>query len=149
MDLLSDYIRITSTQRGKMKEESFYPYAKNYAILASLLLALAMILGAFGSHTLKNTLDLYHFDVFQTASKYHYYNAIGMFMVALASIVVHNKYMALAKICMFAGTVIFSGSLYLLSVLHISWLGAITPIGGLYRLWLGCWWLLVFTKLID
>ena len=130
MDLLSDYIRITSTQRGKMKEESFYPYIKNYAILASLLLALAVTLGAFGSHALKNTLDLYHFDVFKTASKYHYYNAIGMFMLALAGVFVRNQYMAFAKICMFLGTLIFSGSLYLLSILQISWLGAIAPIGG-------------------
>ena len=114
-----------------MKEENFHNYAKNYAILASALLALAVILGAFGSHALKNTLDLYHFDVFQTASKYHYYHATGMFMLALASVFVHNKYMAFAKICMFVGTVVFSGSLYLLSILQISWFGAITPIGGI------------------
>ena len=104
--------------------------------------ALAVALGAFGAHALKGVLTPELRTIYQTASDYHFYHSLGLLAVALLTL--HwpeSVYLKWSGWLMLAGIVIFSGSLYLLSITGIRWLGAITPLGGLA--FIGAWLLFV------
>ena len=102
-------------------------------MLSGLLNAiLAVVLGAFGAHALKTSLTDRMLDIYNTASEYHFYHALGLIIIGLLmSHVVASPWLKYSGILMLIGIVLFSGSLYLLAVSRISWLGAITPVGGL------------------
>jgi len=106
--------------------------AKLFLTLASLSGMLAVILGAFGAHGLKNRLDAYSMGVFETAVQYHFYHSLAL--LAVGVLAVSQPQTALLKSSgwlFLIGIVIFSGSLYILSVTGMRWLGAVTPLGGL------------------
>jgi uncharacterized membrane protein YgdD (TMEM256/DUF423 family) len=87
---------------------------------------LAVALGAFGAHGLKRILEEHAATAtWQTAVFYHFIHAVMLFVLAQRKPVMTRPW-----VCFFAGIVIFSGTLYLLAVTNIKWLGAITPIGG-------------------
>lgn len=115
-----------------------------WAKVASILMFLAVALGAFGSHALRGKLSDYTLDVYKTAVLYHMIHALGLFAVAWLSTMVTDPKVNLAGIFMLVGIIIFSGSLYVLSVTGMKWLGAITPIGGLS--FLAAWVLLFLAK---
>ena len=102
---------------------------KAYAI-AGALLALAVLLGAFGAHALKDLLTSERLTTWETAVQYHIWNSLGLLMVALIQDVKKVK-LNWPFGFLLAGIFIFSGSLYILCITDIGWLGAITPIGGL------------------
>ena len=110
--------------------------------IASILMFFAVALGAFGSHALRGKLTDYYLEVYKTGVLYHFIHALGLFVVAWLSTQTQDSKVALAGIFMLTGIVLFSGSLYLLSVTGQKWLGAITPLGGLSFLFA---WLLLFT----
>jgi uncharacterized membrane protein YgdD (TMEM256/DUF423 family) len=88
---------------------------------------LAVVLGAFGAHGLKSLLGRNGTAaIWETAVFYHFIHVVMMFIVAE-----RKPFSALVWWSFFTGVIIFSGSLYLLAVTNILWLGAITPIGGL------------------
>lgn len=92
---------------------------------AALLGALAVGLGAFGAHGLKATLAAHQTtEIWQTAAHYHLVHAVALLVLGLAGCSQWGWRL------MAAGVVVFSGTLYVLSVTGIKWLGAITPIGG-------------------
>lgn len=92
---------------------------------------IAVMLGAFGAHGLKNRLAVDMMEIFQTAVQYHFYHALGLLAVGIIALQLpDSSWLKASGWSMLAGIVIFSGSLYLLSVTGIKWLGAITPIGG-------------------
>ena len=98
----------------------------------------AVALGAFGAHGLKNLLAQNGTGaIWEKAVFYHFIHAVMLFLIAG-----RKPFLAGAWWCFLAGIVIFSGSLYLLAVTNASWLGAITPIGGVSLLagwiWLVC-----------
>jgi uncharacterized membrane protein YgdD (TMEM256/DUF423 family) len=97
---------------------------------------LAVALGAFGAHGLKERLDsLGQAANFQTAAHYHMYCALAILAVGLLSL--HGRSGAAitsAGWALLLGSLIFSGSLYILAVTGLRWLGAITPIGGVLML---------------
>lgn len=99
--------------------------------LASVLMAVGIILGAFGGHALKAKLDPYHLEVYKIAVLYHLIHALGLFAVAWVSSLTNDPKVTLAGYFLLAGIVLFSGSLYILSITQIKWIGAITPLGGL------------------
>jgi uncharacterized membrane protein YgdD (TMEM256/DUF423 family) len=106
--------------------------------LAAALGFSAVALGAFGAHALKNVLvQNGTTGIWQTAVFYHFIHTVMLFVVAG-----RPDFSRLASYCFLAGIVIFSGSLYLLAVTNLRWLGVITPLGGLCLLagWL-CLWL--------
>ena len=105
--------------------------SKSILLIAALLLALAVILGAFGAHALKERLTADMMQVYETGVKYHFYHALGLLLVGVLAIQMPSTLMNWSAICLIAGIVIFSGSLYVLAITGIKWLGAITPIGGL------------------
>jgi uncharacterized membrane protein YgdD (TMEM256/DUF423 family) len=98
--------------------------------VAAFLLAIAVAAGAFGAHALKNILTSERLDTWQTAVQYHAWHALGLMLVALVGVQFQIVVTWPASLIL-AGILIFSGSLYILCLSGISWLGAITPIGGI------------------
>jgi uncharacterized membrane protein YgdD (TMEM256/DUF423 family) len=94
---------------------------------------LAVILGAFAAHGLKATLDTQQLALFETASRYQMYHALALLVVGvmLTSPQFSQSLLKLAALAFILGIILFSGSLYLLALVGISWFGAITPLGGI------------------
>jgi uncharacterized membrane protein YgdD (TMEM256/DUF423 family) len=112
---------------------------------ASLLMFLGVALGAFGAHALKGKVDPYFLDVFKTGVLYHMIHALGLFVVAWLSTVSQDPKVTWAGYLMIAGIVLFSGSLYAMTLTGIRPLGAVTPFGGLS--FLAAWVLIFISKL--
>lgn len=105
---------------------------KLFLIIGSIAMALAVMLGAFGAHGLKKMLSEEMITIFETGVTYHFYHAIGLLMVGMiARYLPNSALLSWSGWLMVAGIIIFSGSLYLLSVSGARWLGAVTPVGGL------------------
>lgn len=105
--------------------------SKRFLVLGTLLMGLAVCFGAFGAHGLKQIVTPERLAVFQTGVQYQFYHALGLCIVAFIAHIEPKKMVNIAGNLMLTGVLIFSFSLYLLVILDISWLGAITPIGGI------------------
>jgi uncharacterized membrane protein YgdD (TMEM256/DUF423 family) len=109
-----------------------------FLAIAAILGGLAVAAGAFASHALKEKLTERALEIFETGARYQMYHALALLLVALLcnSGLQTLPYEAppptlvTAGISFIVGVVIFSGSLYALSLTGIKWLGAITPLGG-------------------
>ena len=117
----------------------------NWTAIAAIALALAVMLGAFGAHGLKNRLDTYSMGIYEKAVFYHFIHALGILIVS--SLPRIGTAPAGGWVCtlLLVGIVIFSGSLYVLAVTGIRSLGAITPVGGLS--FIVAWLLLAYVLL--
>ena len=104
---------------------------RKFIKIGAIMMALSVALGAFGAHALKSAFDENMQQVYNTAVEYQFYHSLGMFAVAFISHINNTKKVNLAGNIMIASTAIFSGSLYIMTVTGIKWLGAITPIGGI------------------
>jgi uncharacterized membrane protein YgdD (TMEM256/DUF423 family) len=111
-------------------------------LVASLALAAAVALGAFGAHALKARLAPDMLGVYRTAVQYHFWHALGLFALALLMLQWDAPVLTLAGWLLLAGLILFSGSLYLLALTGERWLGAITPLGGIASIaaWLTVAW---------
>ena len=99
--------------------------------IGALLAMLAVVFGAFGAHALKGQLDGYYLDIYKTAVLYHLIHALGvLFTGIIAEQLIKKRQVIVSGYLMLTGTVIFSGSLYLLAISGKHWLGMITPTGG-------------------
>lgn len=97
----------------------------------AILMALAVGFGAFGAHIVQGRLTPERFDVYQTGVQYHFYHALGLLLLGLISFTIRDsKWLVWSGWCLLTGVVIFSGSLYILTLTDTAWLGAITPLGG-------------------
>ena len=107
--------------------------AKQILQLAGISGAIAVGLGAFGAHSLEALLiQNGRLDTFQTAVNYHFYHTLALLGIGvLATVKPDWKGISFAAWSMVLGILIFSGSLYVLSLTGITWLGAITPLGGI------------------
>src|SRR5574341_1099869 len=102
-----------------------------FFLLASISGGLAVALGAFGAHGLRARLSADLLATFETGVRYHMYHALALLAVAFAiSRWPSTSLPAAAGWLFVAGTLLFSGSLYLLPLTGAKWLGAITPLGG-------------------
>ena len=98
---------------------------------AGVIGALAVILGAFGAHGLESRLDADDLEIWHTAVLYHLFHAAALLAVAAApERFWTTPWLARVAWAWVVGIAIFSGSLYLLALTGVGWLGAITPIGG-------------------
>ena len=104
---------------------------KGYIIIASLFAALAILFGAFGSHALKERLSAQSLEVYDIATRYLMFHALGIFLIALLGFQLPKESLEIPVIMMIVGTSIFSGSLYLIAMLDFKKLGMVTPVGGL------------------
>ncbi|MCW5622836.1 MAG: DUF423 domain-containing protein [Burkholderiales bacterium] len=105
--------------------------AKCFLVLGALAAMFAVVFGAFGAHGLRGRLTPDLLAIYHTAVQYHFWHALGLLAVGLA--LPHlpgSLLLRWAGWLMLAGIVVFSGSLYLLAVSGLRWLGAITPFGG-------------------
>ena len=110
--------------------------------LAAALCFLAVALGAFGAHALRSTLEGHGMlDVWNKAVLYHFNHAIALFMLALFGTANRGPWWLL-----FAGICLFSGSLYVMALTNLRWLGAITPFGGICFLAGWAWLVLAPTR---
>lgn len=105
--------------------------SKTILMTGAGLLALAVILGAFGAHALKSKIEPDLLQVYKTGVEYHFYHALGLLLVGIIALNMPSGLINWSALLLFAGIVLFSGSLYLLAITGIKWLGAITPLGGL------------------
>ncbi|MGG3999225.1 DUF423 domain-containing protein [Anoxybacillus kestanbolensis] len=101
---------------------------KLFTMIASISAALCVALGAFGAHVLEGKIPERYMDIWQKAVQYQMFHTIGLFLVALFATKWPN--VTPAGWFMVAGIILFSGSLYILSLTQIKILGAITPLGG-------------------
>lgn len=106
--------------------------------IAAALCFLAVALGAFGAHALRSTLESHGMiDVWNKAVFYHFVHAIALLAFSLLRSPNRGGWWLL-----FAGIILFSGSLYFMALTNVHWIGAITPLGGLC--FLGGWvWLVI------
>lgn len=104
---------------------------KLFLILGAVNAFLSVGLGAFGAHGLKAKLAPDLLAVYKTGVEYHFYHALGLMAVGLVAAQFPQSALVRGSgWAMLAGIVIFSGSLYILSITGVRWLGAVTPIGG-------------------
>ena len=104
---------------------------RSFLALGAINAFFCVALGAFGAHSLKQKLSIDMLAVYQTGVQYHFYHALGLIAVGL--VLLHfpkSRLVMLSGWLMFAGIVLFSVSLYVLSLTGIRGLGAITPLGG-------------------
>jgi uncharacterized membrane protein YgdD (TMEM256/DUF423 family) len=115
----------------------------------ALLMAFAIAAGAFGAHALKDRLDEYSKGVYDKAAFYHLIHAIAILIIGLiASNKIISEYATEKIFFLFLGGIaIFSGSLYLLALTGVRWLGAITPIGG--TLFIVAWLYLAYSAYLN
>ena len=109
----------------------------------SLLGAIGVMVGAFGAHALKPMLVASgRFETFETAVRYQFYHALALVLVGILAKEFTAKTLNYSGYCFLAGTLIFSGSLYLICFTGIATFGAIAPIGGtlLVVAWLLLFW---------
>ena len=106
---------------------------KNQTILISgaVFMALGVLLGAFGAHALKNILSPEMLAVYKTGVEYQFYHALGLLLIGLIGFHIKSKYLSWAGLFITIGIILFSGSLYVLTLSGIKAIGAITPVGGL------------------
>ncbi len=104
---------------------------KLFLSIASFMLAIAVAIGAFGAHGLKSIVEPSMLTTYNTGVEYHFYNTLGLFAISfMIFLKPTSKKLVIASWLILIGTIIFSFSLYLLVILNMPILGAITPIGG-------------------
>lgn len=110
---------------------------RNRIAMGCILSGVAVVAGAFGAHALKGLLDEKYSHTYQTAVTYHFYHALALIFSGMLAPVASPSLLKIAYRFFLVGLLLFSGSLYLLTLLmafmniRYGWLGAITPFGGL------------------
>jgi uncharacterized membrane protein YgdD (TMEM256/DUF423 family) len=107
------------------------PADRWFAVAGSVSALIAVAAGAFGAHALRQRLAPDLLAVFETGVRYQMYHALGLLAVAWAASRWSLPQISLAGWLFLAGIVVFSGSLYVLSLTGMRWFGAVTPLGGL------------------
>jgi uncharacterized membrane protein YgdD (TMEM256/DUF423 family) len=114
----------------------------NWTAAAALLLALAVMIGAFGAHGLRGRLDEYSMGIYERAVFYHFVHALGLLIVSMLP---RQPALVWVSWLLLAGIVLFSGSLYVLAISGVRGLGAVTPFGGIS--FIAAWLVLAFAML--
>ena len=105
--------------------------SKTILVAAAIFLALAVAIGAFGAHALKAGLTEDLLQIYKTGVEYHFYHSLGLLLIGILSLHMPSTLLNWSALLIGIGIVVFSGSLYLLAVSGVRWIGAVTPIGGL------------------
>jgi uncharacterized membrane protein YgdD (TMEM256/DUF423 family) len=103
--------------------------ARTFAIWGSVLAFLAVALGAFGAHALRDRLSVESLAIYQTGVQYQMTHALGLLI--LSAFADRVRSIAMMGWLFVFGVLLFSGSLYLLAITGYRWMGAITPFGGI------------------
>lgn len=123
---------------------------KGFIKTAAILGVLAVTLGAFATHALKERISDYAVNIFETGVRYQFYHVFALLVAGILYKEFPNRFIKWAGILFITGIILFSGSLYCLMYIKgavmpgYKWIGAITPIGGLafilgwLTLFIGC-----------
>jgi uncharacterized membrane protein YgdD (TMEM256/DUF423 family) len=103
---------------------------RHFLGIGALSAAIAVAAGAFGAHGLRDMVTAERLVIWETAARYHMYHALGLLIVAYLASQKSGGPARVAGWLFVAGTILFSGSLYTLTLTGITILGAITPLGG-------------------
>ena len=122
---------------------------KTYSLLGAILICFGIVIGAFGAHGLKEILNISELASFEVGVRYQIYHGFAMMILGL-----NAKKIALNSYCMWGfsiGTILFSFSVYLLSTdralgVDLSFIGPITPIGGLILIVSWCYLIVQIAK---
>ena len=118
-----------------------------FLAIASFMMVLAISLGAFGAHALKAILSEPMLKIYNTGIEYHFYNTLGLFCaIFIYSLKPESKKVLISLLLILIGMIIFSFSLYSLSILNMPILGVITPIGGSLLIFA---WLIIFYAILK
>ncbi|MBI3004222.1 MAG: DUF423 domain-containing protein [Ignavibacteriales bacterium] len=104
--------------------------SRTFFLLGSVGGFFSVALGAFGAHTLKPQITSEMLSAFETGVRYQMYHSLALFVVGYALGIYARRQFAVAGWLFVAGIVMFSGSLYAMAVMGMTWLGPVTPIGG-------------------
>ncbi|HVG02634.1 MAG TPA: DUF423 domain-containing protein [Nitrospira sp.] len=120
----------------------------HFGVPGALFAATAVGAGAFGAHALKTIVSPSMLVVYETAVRYQMYHALGLFVVAWLCRDTNDRWALKAGWLFCAGIPLFSGSLYIVALAGIPWMGALTPLGGLAFIagWLCIAWTLWRTQ---
>ena len=122
--------------------------SKFFISVGSLNAALSVILGAFAAHSLKSTISSEALNTFQTGVQYHFYHSLGLIIVGVVIQTTRTSIsLSASGWSMLIGIVLFSGSLYTISLTGLGSIGIITPMGGV--LFILSWVLLAVATLTN
>ncbi len=125
---------------------------KTYLIIAAVLGALAVALGAFGAHGLHKIASAEMVEIYQTGVRYQFYHVFALLAVGLLTEKFSTKLLSLSGLFYVIGILLFSGSLYLITFMQAAGntispgIGVITPLGGLFLI---VGWVLMFISLLK
>ena len=118
---------------------------KTGILLGTFLAFMTVFLGAFGAHALKEQLSAYGQSVYDKAIFYQMFHSLAILFVSILQYSISDLDLSICIWLFFLGIILFSGSLYILALTNIKWLGAITPIGGTLFI---VSWLIIFYKVL-
>ena len=118
---------------------------KTGILLGTFLAFMTVALGAFGAHALKEQLSAYGQSVYDKAIFYQMFHSLAILFVSILQYSISDLDLSICIWLFFLGIILFSGSLYILALTNIKWLGAITPIGGMLFI---VSWLIIFCKVL-
>lgn len=113
-----------------MDEVNLNQIGRFFMVLAAISGFLATCLGAFGAHALKSKISIDMLVIYQTGISYQFYHSLALFLLGILIGHDNNQYLRWSGGMFAVGIALFSGSLYLLAVTGVKWLGIITPFGG-------------------
>lgn len=102
-----------------------------YLLIGALLALLGVMLGAFGAHGLKNMLSTAALETFEVGVRYQIYHSLAIMLLGGLTAQASALWCKRAAVLFMIGCVLFSGSIYLLTITGQKWLGPVTPLGGL------------------
>ena len=120
---------------------------KIWLLLAAFFGFLSVALGAFGAHSLKNILDEYGKSVYEKAVLYQMFHSMALSAVGVLQHLFKEIPFSPAGFGFLIGILLFSGSLYVLAISGLKWLGAITPFGGLSFLFGWAWFIFAISRI--
>ena len=119
---------------------------RNLFLSGVFFCALSVVMGAFGAHSLKDKLSQYSMSIYDKAVLYQFFHAIAILFVAVLNKIFDTQDFSISGILLIIGILLFSGSLFILAITDMKWLGAITPIGGTLFI---VGWLILFIKILK
>jgi uncharacterized membrane protein YgdD (TMEM256/DUF423 family) len=107
------------------------PLARNILVTGGLLMALGIIFGAVGTHAMRARLTPDELGIFETAVRYHIYNALGVLVIGAVALVATPAPLRWSAVLIVLGVVLFSGALYAASLGAPRFIHVLPPVGGL------------------
>lgn len=125
---------------------TLHPLAKRSLVLGSLLLALAVLIGAFGAHGLKSMVDADKLVTFETGVRYHFFHAFGLMILGILQQMFQNLRLNVSMYSFLVGILLFSFNCYFYVLSGMKMFAMIVPVGGVLFV-LG--WVVLLVKLLK